>query len=84
MASLTTSTDTDFTPAAGDFLIQVKGSVQLVRKNSATPAFQLVQSIINAAVVVSNPVAGAVYQLTSMQGSAAAALAAGVTVAVDQ
>jgi hypothetical protein len=84
MASLTTSTDTDFTPAAGDFNVQVIGSVQLVRKNSAGAPFALVQSIINGAVVVSNPVAGAVYRLTSMQGSAAAALAAGVLVAVDQ
>ncbi len=84
MASLTTSTDTDFTPAAGDFLVQVKGSVQLVRKNGAAAAFQLVQSVINNAVIVSNPIAGAVYQVTSMQGSAAAALAAGVVVAVDQ
>lgn len=84
MASLTTSTDTDFTPAVGDFLVQVKGTVQLVRKNSAGAAFNLVQSIINNAVVVSNPVAGAVYRVTSMQGSAAAAAAAGVVVAVDQ
>lgn len=85
MASLTTSTDTDFTPpAATDFLVQVNGGpVQLLRKNSATPGFSLVETILGAKIV-SNPVAGAVYRLTSMQGSAAAALAAGVTVAVDQ
>jgi hypothetical protein len=68
MALLTAALDTNFTPAVGDFLIQVTGgSVQLVRRNSAGAAWALVQSVTNQALVVSNPVAGADYKFTATQ-----------------
>jgi len=77
MATLIAALDTDFTPAVGDFIAQVTGgSCQLVRKNTAGAAFALVQSLVNCAVVVSNPVAGAVYRFNSVQ--------TGVTVQADQ
>lgn len=66
MAVLTAALDTPFTPVVGDFIAQVTGgSVTLIRKNNAGAAYALVQSLVNQAVVVSNPIAGAVYQFAS-------------------
>lgn len=63
MATLSTALDADFTPAAGDFIVQcTSGFVQLVRKNNAGAAFASCSLLNNEAKVVSNPVAGAVYQ----------------------
>jgi hypothetical protein len=79
MASLTTSLNTEFTPAAGTFDVQVTGgSAALLRKNSSSAAFTEVRGgPIIGAVVVDNPVAGAVYKLVSDQPGT-------VVVAVDQ
>lgn len=64
MANLTTSLGAEFTPAVGDFNAQCVGGIaNLLRKNSATVGFAVVGTLQpGAAVIVSNPVAGAVYK----------------------
>jgi hypothetical protein len=75
MATLISALDADFTPAAGDFIAQAAGGqASLLRKNTGPAAFVLVGQI-SGAVVVSNPVAGAVYRFSAP---------AGVTVQADQ
>ncbi len=70
MATLTTALDTDFTPAAGDFIVQVTGGFGLLmRRNSAGAAMAQAASNVNGAVIVSNPVAGAVWQIRVAPGS---------------
>lgn len=70
MATLASALDTEFTPAVGDFIAQATGgNASLVRKNSAGAEFALVTSTLNGAVVVSNPVAGAVYKFTAPSGT---------------
>ena len=70
MASLVSAVDTEFTPAAGDFIASVVGgTAALVRKNSSGTAFAEVGRISNAGVIVSNPIAGAVYKFVSVSGS---------------
>lgn len=66
MASLVSALDTEFTPAVGDFNVQVTGgNANLLRKNSTALAWALVTDLANRALVVSNPVAGAVYKFTA-------------------
>jgi hypothetical protein len=67
MASLVTALDTTFTPAAGDFIVQVtKGEANLVRQNAAGLDFVLVGPCAQgAALIVSNPIAGAIYKFVS-------------------
>lgn len=71
MAALVTALATDFTPAVGDFIIQVTGgSASLVRRNvtgAATATVGVIDS--GSAVICSNPIAGAVYQLVSSNGA---------------
>jgi len=64
MASLTTALNTDFTPAAGDFIAQATGAkAVLLRKNAGAAAFAVVGTIErDTGVIVANPVAGAVYK----------------------
>lgn len=72
MASLTTANDTEFTPAAGDFIAQSTGAgAVLLRKNaSAVATFAVVGNIVrDTAVIVSNPVAGAVYKFAADAGA---------------
>lgn len=71
MAALTTTANSDFTPAVGDFNVQSTGGpAQLVRKNAAGAAFAFVGQIdAGAAVIVSNPIAGAIYQLQATAAS---------------
>ena len=78
MASLTTSFDTDFTPAAGIFRVQVNGLGELVSKNSSgVAAFAPVAgNPISGVVEVDNNIAGAVYRVISRSS--------GATLAVDQ
>lgn len=67
MASLTSALDTEFTPAAGDFIASVVGgTAALVRKNSSGTAFAEVGRISNAGVIVSNPIAGAVFKFVAV------------------
>lgn len=55
--------NTEFTPAAGDFIIQAtNGKISLVRKNASGANFASVGSIDGVAVIIDNPVAGAVYK----------------------
>ena len=70
MATLVSALDTEFTPAAGDFIVQATGGQALLqRKNSSGAAFAPVGTIDKAGVIVSNPIAGAVYKLTATIGT---------------
>lgn len=66
MATIASAVETEFTPAAGDFIVQATGMpVALMRKNTAGAAFVPVTSIDNQALVISNPVAAAVYKFVA-------------------
>lgn len=66
MATLVSALDTEFTPAVGDFNVQVsKGVATLLRKNASGAAFAVVQSVVSGAFVCSNPIAGAVYKFSA-------------------
>jgi len=70
MASLVSALDTDFTPAVGDFNVQVStGVATLLRKNSSGVAFSVVASAVSGAFVCSNPIAGAVYRFSAPQST---------------
>ena len=70
MATIVSALNTEFTPAVGDFNVQVTGgSASLMRKNSSGAAFAVVGNIDSQSVVVSNPVAGAVYRLDGFSGT---------------
>ena len=70
MASLVSALDTEFTPAVGDFNVQVSSGVAtLLRKNSAGVAFAVVQFVVAGAFVCSNPIAGAVYKFSAPSSS---------------
>lgn len=70
MATICSNLSTEFTPAAGDFIAQVSGgSAALMRKNSSGAAFTLVGNIAGQAVIVSNPISGAVYRFDGFSGS---------------
>lgn len=77
MAALTTANDTEFTPAAGDFIVQATGAAAtLLRKNVSGAAFAAVGRVEpGVGYIVSNPVAAAVYKF---------AADAGATVRADQ
>jgi hypothetical protein len=65
MATLTSALETDFTPAVGDFIVQViGGTVDLLRKNSAGAAFANIGAVTGGQIV-SNPVTGAVYRFST-------------------
>ncbi len=62
MASLVSALNTEFTPAAGDFIAQATGGAAILqRKDSSGVAFADV-GLVDQAVIVSNPVAGAVFK----------------------
>jgi hypothetical protein len=72
MATLVSALDTLFSPAAGDFIVQVTGGTcSLQRRNTSGAAWANVSSVTNSALVVSNPVAGAQYQFVTVKGSPA-------------
>lgn len=69
MATLVSALDTEFTPAVGDFIAQsTGGQASLLRKNSAGAAFADV-GIVSEAMIVDNPVAGAVYKFKRFDGA---------------
>lgn len=71
MATLVSALETEFTPAAGDFIVQVtNGMANLLRKNTSGAPFSRVDCI-GSAVIVDNPVAGAIYKFQSVSGSPA-------------
>lgn len=68
MATLVSALNTEFTPAAGDFIVQsTNGRAALMRKNTSGAAFAAV-GVISEALIVSNPVADAVYKLVAHEG----------------
>jgi len=72
MASLTTALETEFTPAAGDFIVQcTKAPATLLRKNVTGLAdFASVGTLMPGdALICSNPVAGAIYKFTALSGT---------------
>ena len=70
MTTLVTALDTEFTPAVGDFNVQVSsGTATLLRKNASGAAFAVVQSAVAGAFVCSNPIAGAVYKFSAPSSS---------------
>ena len=80
MATIASAFDTEFTPSAANFIAQAAGgNVSLLRKNSAGAAFALVATVKDRALVIENPVAGAVYKFMPMQASTT-----GITVQADQ
>lgn len=80
MATLVSALATSFTPAQGDFIVQVTGGAAVLqRRNTSGAAWAPVETLDSGAYVVSNPVAGAQYQLVAPPGS----LIAG-TVQADQ
>lgn len=70
MATLTAALATEFTPAVGDFNVQVTGGeAVLERKNSTGAAWAEVGKIANAALICENPIAGAVYRFRQLSGT---------------
>lgn len=70
MATLVSALTTEFTPAAGDFVAQASGgAAQLQRKQTGGAAFVGIGLIHNDGVIVSNPVAGAVYKFVAVIGT---------------
>jgi hypothetical protein len=66
MATIASAVETEFTPAAGDFIVQASGQpCALVRKNTSGAAFVPVVSIDNQSLVISNPIAGAVFKFVA-------------------
>lgn len=72
MAALTTADDTEFTPAVGDFIAQSTGAAAtLLRKNASGAAFASAGRLTpGQAVIVNNPIAGAVYKFAAEAGAA--------------
>lgn len=72
MATLTSALNSEFTPAVGDFIVQVtNGTAILARKNTSGADFAATGSQISGAVIVSNPIAGAVYKFSAFSGNPA-------------
>lgn len=72
MATLTAALNAEFTPAVGDFNAQTSaGRSILWRKQTAGAAFVEVGRMHNNAVIVSNPIAGAVYKFTAVDPAVA-------------
>lgn len=67
MATLTTAVNTVFTPAAGDFIVQIPSNdVTLERRNTSGAAWVPVGPKMSGALVISNPVAGTEYRFTTI------------------
>ncbi len=73
MATLIDVVTTVFTPAAGDFIVQVTGGVAtLERRNTSGAAWSRVGEITgNEAMSVANPVAGAEFRFVTLSGTPA-------------
>lgn len=75
MATLVSALNTDFTPAAGDFIVQVTGGNGiLMRRDTSGAPMARVGPAISGAVVVSNPVTGAIFQIQVAPGSTSQAM----------
>jgi hypothetical protein len=72
MTTIASALEKEFTPSVGDFIAQVtNGYATLARKNSSGAAFASVGEPINGAVIVDNPISGAVYKFVAYQGAPA-------------
>ena len=72
MATLTAALNTEFTPTAGDFNAQASGGIAILeRKQTSGAAFAEAGRIHNAAVVVSNPIAGAIFRFVAVTANVA-------------
>mgnify|MGYP000160787162 CR=1 FL=1 len=73
MASLSSTFDSDFTPAAGSFSLSCTGGpIRLVRKNPPLTSYAVVGDVQSeTAVVVDNPSADCVYQVKKIGNSSA-------------
>ena len=72
MALLTSALDTNFTPAVGEFIVQVTGKApaNLLRKNASAADWAVLGVLPpGSALVVRNPVAGAIYKFTDNGGA---------------
>ncbi|CAB4153161.1 hypothetical protein UFOVP607_52 [uncultured Caudovirales phage] len=71
MATLTSTIETEFTPAVGDFNVQVTGgTATLLRKNTTGAAFSVAQPAFAGAYICNNPIAGAVFKFSAPTGAA--------------
>ena len=71
MAALITTLATDFTPTVGDFVVQVTGGTATLTRRNVSGAATAIVGFLNSgdAVICSNPIAGAVYQIVSFNGA---------------
>jgi hypothetical protein len=71
MATIATALNTPFTPVVGDFIVQVTGgAVHLMRANAAGATPTLCGTVgQGAAMIVDNPVAGAIYTARPASGT---------------
>lgn len=71
MALIASAVATAFTPAAGDFIVQVTGGVAGLQRRADTAAEWTEVGILtpNDAPIVANPVAGAEYQFVTVSGT---------------
>lgn len=76
MAVLTAALNTPFTPSVGEFIVQSSGVVDLQRKNNSGASFVTVETLYPGAKNVSNPIAGAIYQLVPIITGAAPTVSA--------
>ncbi len=67
MATLTSTLTTAFTPAVGDFNVQVTGgAASLQRRNTSGAAWAQVDVLLNRAAIVSNPIAAADFRFVQV------------------
>lgn len=68
MTLLTNALNTPFTPAVGDFIIQVTGGqAAFLRRGSSSDDWTEITPVVVGGPIVSNPVAGAEYKFVSSQ-----------------
>lgn len=71
MTQICSAVDTEFTPSATPFIVQVTGgTAALYRKNASGAAYAQVAIIGgNESPIVDNPVSGAVYKFVTVSGT---------------
>lgn len=71
MAQIASAVNTAFTPAVGDFIVQVTGGVVGLQRRAVSGAAWVEVGTITAndAPIVSNPIDGAQYQFVTVVGT---------------
>lgn len=70
MTTLVSALDTEFTPAAGPFNVDVpSGVATLLRKVPGASTFSVVQSVVSGAHVCDNDIGSTVYKFTAPSSS---------------